>query len=175
MFKPSTWMGRNALKRLAIVMSDYDNGITEAINDYFSDGTNHGDYLMNILWDWQILELQRLSKVINIDLAMKMIELTKNRSNIMKLTKGHIEDLILPRYVERIKENRNGKYKVIVDTHSSRKEKNGMVISPKFSIDSDLTMRIDELNRDYHNFIANSLGFNIESAVELARINRSSW
>ena len=50
-----------------------------------------------------------------------------------------------------------------------------MVISPKFSIDSDLAMRIDELNRDYHNFVANFLGFDIESAIGLARINRSSW
>lgn len=77
--------------------------------------------------------------------------------------------------MERIKKNRNGKYKVIVDTHSSRKEKNGMVISPKFSIDSDLTMRIDDLNSVYHNFVAKCLGFDIESAIGLARINRSSW
>lgn len=72
-FKASIWMGRNSLKRLAIVMKDYDPEITNAIKDYFSDGTNHGDYLMNILWDYQIRYLQRLNEKVDINAAMKAV------------------------------------------------------------------------------------------------------
>lgn len=88
----------------------------------------------------------------------------------MRLTDAHISDLTEPRYVEKIQSIGDIQVKVICDTHSPRGE-----ISIKFSMDTDLTMRINMLNRDYHNFVAKCLGFDIESAIVLARINRSSW
>ena len=92
----------------------------------------------------------------------------------MRLTDEHISDLTEPRYVEKIQSIGGKQFKVIVDTHSSR-GKEGMPISIKFSMDTDLTMRIDDLNGVYHNFVAKCLGFDIESAIGLSRINRSSW
>ena len=91
---------------------------------------------------------------------------------IKKLSSSIIRDLTTPRYIEKIGENSNdGRYKVIVDTHCYPVT----VISPKFTMDSDLTENIDELNSDYHNHVAKHLGFDLNLGVELARINRGSW
>lgn len=90
----------------------------------------------------------------------------------MKLTAAHIEDLTLPRYIERIITLPNMKqYKAIVDTHTHGEA----VISPKFAMGSDLTKNVDELNKDYHNTVAEILGFDLNLGINLTRINRSSW
>lgn len=90
----------------------------------------------------------------------------------MKLTAAHIEDLTLPRYIERMITLPNMKqYKVIVDTHAMMERE----VSPKFSVDSDLSEDVEELNKEYHNDIAWVLGFDLNLGINLTRINRSSW
>lgn len=93
---------------------------------------------------------------------------------IGKLGSAHINDLTNPRYIEKIQAIGDKCYKVICDTHTSRGEE-GMIISPKFTMDSDLTENINELNTDYHNFVASSLGFDLTLGKVLQGINRSNW
>ena len=91
---------------------------------------------------------------------------------IKKLSSSIIRDLTTPRYIEKIgKNSSDGRYKVIVDTHSYPVT----VISPKFTMDSDLTENIDELNRDYHNHVAKHLGFDLSIGEIMQGINRGSW
>lgn len=74
MFRPSTWVGRNTLKRLMIVLKDHDKDISENIEDYLSVN-NHGEYLMNILTSEEIRKLQSLEKDWNLNLAIKNVRM----------------------------------------------------------------------------------------------------
>lgn len=74
MFKASTWIGRNALKRLMIVLKDYDETISESIEDYLSVN-NQGEYLMNVLSSEEIRKLQSLEKDWDLNSAMKNVRM----------------------------------------------------------------------------------------------------
>ena len=89
----------------------------------------------------------------------------------MKLNAGNIQDLTTPRYVERIFVKNGHKCKSIVDTHSNPENR----IAPYFTMDTDLTENIDELNADYHNYVAAFLGFDLTAVSNLKNINRSAW
>ena len=83
---------------------------------------------------------------------------------IKKLSSSIIRDLTTPRYIWKIENS----VKYIVDTHCNPPMKTEYV-------GRKLHETVDELNSNYHNHIAKHLGFDLESGVELARINRGSW
>ena len=89
----------------------------------------------------------------------------------MKLNVWNIQDLTTPRYVERIFVRNGHKCKSIVDTHCMLETR----IAPYFTMDTDLTENIDELNTDYHNYVAAFLGFDVTLGSILTNINRSAW
>ena len=72
MFKASTWIGRNALKKLSKVVRNYDSDIADSIDDYLSVN-NHGEYLMNILTSEEIRRLQNLEKDWDLNMAMRCV------------------------------------------------------------------------------------------------------
>lgn len=62
-FKASTWIGRNALRKLkeSLVNLELDDDLIESIDDYLSVN-NTGDYLMNIFTSEEVRRLSELEK-----------------------------------------------------------------------------------------------------------------
>ena len=62
-------------------------------------------------------------------------------------------DLTNDRYVEKIRTGRNGKYKVIVDTHCMMESP----VSQAYGVDEDISDKIQQMNEDYYNQVLNHL------------------